>query len=75
MNATARDRLTEKEVSYILGVSVHTLRAGRYRTNINVPPHVRDGGRVLYWRVEIVAWAKANGIALAGPRQHRQIAP
>ena len=64
-----RDRLSDKEVAHLLGVSIHTLRAGRYRSNINVPPHVREGGRVIYWRTEVLAWAKANGIEPSGPRQ------
>jgi DNA-binding transcriptional MerR regulator len=70
-----RALLTDKEVAHHFGVSIHTLRAGRYRSNFNVPPHIRNGGRVLYWREEVLAWAKANGIEPAGPRQRVQHAP
>ena len=70
MNAT-RPLLRDKEVAHLLGVSLHTLRHGRYRSNLNVPPHVRQGGRVLYWRDEVLAWARANGIEPGAGRQQR----
>lgn len=64
--------LTDKQVSFYTGVSLHTLRQGRVRPNLNVPPHVKlESGRVrvLYPVSDLSAWCLANGIQLRGPMQ------
>jgi hypothetical protein len=62
--------LCDKQVVALCpGLSIHTLRAARTRPNLNAPPCVRVGGRVRYPIESVVAWARANGIALSGPRK------
>jgi hypothetical protein len=67
-----RDALCEKQVAALTGVSIHTLRAGRYRSNIDVPPHIKVRGRVYYLAEPLAIWAACRGIALTGPRQRTE---
>ena len=62
--------LNDKSVAFFTGVSLHTLRQGRVRSNLNVPPHVKlENGRVRYEPETVSAWCAANGIVPRGPLQ------
>jgi hypothetical protein len=64
--------LTDKEVAFFVGLSLHSLRSVRSnKPNLRMPPHIRDGGRVYYDLDDLLDWLLAKAVAPKRPGSSR----
>lgn len=68
--------LSDKEVAHEFGLSVHTLRSARSnKPNLQMPPHIKQGGRIRYERDAVIAFLESKGLSALGPRSSRADQP